>query len=116
MSTVCRSVVGVDISQEAVDFSKDTYEQIANLRFLQGSATEVPLPDNCVDAVVSLRHIEHLTDQVQMMAEIRRVLRPNGFLIISSPNRDIYFRAAGSQEFLSCKRADFPRITRPSWR
>lgn len=84
-----RSVIGVEIDNDAVEHAKHSYTA-RNLRFVRGSAQAIPLRDNSVDCVVSFETIEHFYDQEQFLIEIRRVLRPEGKLIISAPNRDIY--------------------------
>jgi hypothetical protein len=55
--------------------------------------TELPLPDACVDVIVSFETIEHLSPQREMLAEFRRVLTASGVLVISSPNRPVYNEA-----------------------
>ncbi|WP_432288741.1 methyltransferase domain-containing protein (plasmid) [Aminobacter sp. BA135] len=84
-----RSVIGVDIDPEAVSHAQLKYRH-AGLSFVQGSATEIPLEDNSIDIVVSFETIEHLDDHDKMISELLRVLRPNGTLIISSPNKAVY--------------------------
>lgn len=95
LASVAGSVIGVDISPEAVAHAQVTYGQVANLDFLQGSAAAIPLPDKSVDLVVSFETIEHHTQHEEMMAEIRRVLTDDGVLVISSPNKKIYSDMAG---------------------
>ncbi len=90
-----RSVRGVDISQDAVGHARERYAGVANLQYLQGSAAAIPLPDDSVDVVVSFETIEHLYEQEEMMSEIRRVLRPDGVMIMSSPNKEVYSDRAG---------------------
>ncbi|MNK26014.1 putative S-adenosylmethionine-dependent methyltransferase [compost metagenome] len=90
-----RSVRGVDISADAVAHAAEKYADRANLQYLQGSAALVPLPEDCVDVVVSFETVEHLLEQEQMLAEIRRVLRPGGVLVMSSPNKEVYSDKAG---------------------
>ena len=85
-----RSVVGVDISAAAVAHAKATYGQLSNAQFICGSATKIPRTDASADVVVSFETIEHLAEQQEMLAEIRRVLRREGVLIISSPNKKVY--------------------------
>lgn len=84
-------VIGVDISPEAVANATQKYagDRVA---FLQGSAAVIPLPDADVDVVVSFETLEHLHEQEAMLSEIRRVLRQDGLLIISTPNKDLYRR------------------------
>ena len=87
-------VTGVDIDTPTVERARGKYVA-DNLRFLQGSATDIPLDDDSVDLVVSFETIEHLTEQDRMLYEIRRVLRPEGFLLISSPDKYEYSDVPG---------------------
>ena len=48
------------------------------------------MEDASVDAVVSFETLEHLREHSQFVVEVRRVLRPGGRLIISTPDRTIY--------------------------
>lgn len=89
-----RSVVGVDVAADAVAHARAKYVR-KNLRFLEASATALPLPAACVDLAVSFETIEHLHDHDAMLGEIRRVLRPGGRLIMSSPDRRYYTDATG---------------------
>jgi ubiquinone/menaquinone biosynthesis C-methylase UbiE len=83
---VARSVVGMDISSEAVSLATAKY-QCPSLRFIEGSAGDIPLESASVDVTVSFETIEHLEDHAEMMAELKRVLRPAGLLIISTPDK-----------------------------
>ena len=85
-------VTGIDISADAVAHARERYPS-GNLTFVHGSVTDLPLPDDCVDVVVSFETIEHLSSQREMLAEFRRVLTPSGVLVISSPNRPVYNEA-----------------------
>jgi SAM-dependent methyltransferase len=85
-------VTGVDIDPRTLAHARATYGARANVEFIEGSAAQIPLPDASVDVVVSFETIEHLAalDQPRMLAEFDRVLRPDGVLILSSPNRPQY--------------------------
>lgn len=87
-------VTGVDIDTPTVERARGKYVA-DNLRFLQGSATDIPLDDDSVDLVISFETIEHLMEQDRMLYEIRRVLRPEGFLLISSPDKYEYSDVPG---------------------
>ncbi len=88
LAAVAREVTGVDIAQEAVAHATQAYRDVGHLRFVRGSAAALPLPDASVDMVVSFETIEHLPreDQPRMIAEIARVLAPDGILVLSAPN------------------------------
>ncbi|MGY2937402.1 ubiquinone/menaquinone biosynthesis C-methylase UbiE/predicted nuclease with TOPRIM domain [Bradyrhizobium sp. GM6.1] len=94
LAGVARRVVGIDISERAVKHAESRYPA-PNLSFQCADAVSLPLADHSTDVVVSFETIEHLADQAGMMAEISRVLRPNGFLVMSSPNTEIYSQRQG---------------------
>lgn len=77
-------VYGVDISKEAVDFSRKKYPN-TNIEFIMGSIEQIPMPDNSLDVVVSFETIEHVNNHDLVMKEIKRIIKPKGLLIISSP-------------------------------
>jgi ubiquinone/menaquinone biosynthesis C-methylase UbiE len=82
-------VFGVDNSLEAVEHARNRYKK-ENLEFMAGHCAAIPLPDKSVDLVVSFETIEHHDKHHQMMREIKRVLRPAGALLISSPDKRWY--------------------------
>ncbi|WP_439594862.1 methyltransferase domain-containing protein [Falsiroseomonas sp.] len=94
LASLARSVVGVEIDQDSVDHAKAQYAS-DKLRFLQGDALALPLPDASIDLVVSFETLEHLPDQAKFLSEVRRVLRPGGLFLVSTPERMVY-SAAGS--------------------
>ncbi len=94
LAASAESVVGVDVAPEAIAFATSHY-QAPNLRFEQASCTALPNPDGAFDLVVAFEMIEHLTDWRAFLAEARRVLAPNGQLVISTPNRLYYTESRG---------------------
>lgn len=52
-----------------------------------------PFRDRAFDVVLFLDVIEHVVPRVQVLREIRRVLRDDGRLLLSAPNRDTRWRA-----------------------
>ena len=51
----------------------------------------LPLPDSCADVVIMSELIEHLVDTDAAVDEARRVLRPGGVLLLSTPNLAAWF-------------------------
>nr|WP_315482073.1 glycosyltransferase [uncultured Undibacterium sp.] len=88
-------VIGVDISEQAVAHAQQRY-QGDNLEYRVGSCAAIPLADASVDLLVSFETIEHHDQHQEMMQEIRRVLRKDGVLLISSPDKLSYSDVPGS--------------------
>jgi len=80
---------GVDVDPEAVAYATDRYGR-EGVSFKAASVTALPFPDAMFDVVVSFETLEHLTEQEEMLAEFRRVLKPRGVLVISTPDKPIY--------------------------
>jgi SAM-dependent methyltransferase len=89
LATRAAHVVGVDLSPEAVLHAAEQYRR-PNLEFREGSATSLPLPAGSVDVVVSFETLEHLAGHEEMLTEIARVLRGDGLLILSTPDKLYY--------------------------
>ena len=85
MSNIAANVVGVDISPEVIAHARNRYGD--KVTFSVGSCTDIPLSSASVDVVVSFETLEHLAGHEQMLKEVKRVLRPGGVLILSSPDK-----------------------------
>jgi 2-polyprenyl-3-methyl-5-hydroxy-6-metoxy-1,4-benzoquinol methylase len=81
-----QSCLGFDIDRSAIDYASAVYGDCV---FTQCEAVNLCLPDNSIDVVVSFETIEHVMDQLTFLRECKRVLRPGGRLICSTPNRTI---------------------------
>jgi SAM-dependent methyltransferase len=84
IADVARRVVAVDYDEATVAHVRARYPRV---EVRHGNLAELPLPDASVDVVVNFQVIEHLWDQPGFVAECRRVLRPGGVLLMSTPNR-----------------------------
>lgn len=84
-----KKVYGVDISTEAVEYAKKNYNA-KNIEYIVGDAASIPLSDGSIDVVVSFETIEHIPQYKKFLQELRRVMKPNGVLIVSTPNDEEY--------------------------
>lgn len=91
LSEYARSVKGLDIDKETVLQAQKQYNR-ENLTYIEGSITDIPVSDNSLDVLVSFETIEHVKeeDQNAFILETKRVLRDDGLLIISTPNKLVY--------------------------
>lgn len=94
LSAYAQSVEGVDIDSTSIAHAQGKYTK-DNLSFTQASCTELPFAENQFDVVVSFETLEHLAEQEEMLSEFQRVLKPNGLLLISTPDKKYYSDEAG---------------------
>lgn len=88
------SVVGVDLSEPAIQHANKHYQQ-ANLKYIQSNVLAMDLADDSFDVVVSFETLEHLTEHDELMREFKRVLKPDGVLLISTPDKREYSDKTG---------------------
>lgn len=88
------SVIGVDVDADTIAHARQRYAR-DGLRFECSDCLQLPLADDSVDVVVSLETLEHLSDHDGLVREFRRVLKADGLLVLSSPDRQQYSEASG---------------------
>jgi len=77
-------VTGVDNEQQGLDFAQ---KNVSEAKFVNASAYDLPFPDESFDLVVSSELIEHLDRPETMLSETKRVLKPAGRLVLTTPHR-----------------------------
>ena len=94
LSSVAKSVVGIDIDSETVQNANSKYASSReNLQYLQGSIADLSfIESGSKDAIVSFETIEHVDKDLQQafLKEIKRILKPTGFLVMSTPDKKEY--------------------------
>lgn len=75
----------------ALDYDEATTEHAARryprVDVALADLSSLPVATGVVDVVANFQVIEHLRDQEEVLAECRRVLRPGGRLLVTTPNR-----------------------------
>jgi len=95
LSERARSVVAIDYSPAALDYARSRYGA-PNLKYLLMNCHRLGFAAGSFDLVVSFEVFEHLEEPQDYLSECRRVLRPGGRLVVSTPNRsswDIHMRS-----------------------
>jgi ubiquinone/menaquinone biosynthesis C-methylase UbiE len=95
LAAKARQVTGVDISATAIAHARSCYAA-DNLKFVEADCSSMPFEDQDFDCIVSFETLEHLQDHQALLREFRRVLKPGGFLVISSPDKAIYTDRMGN--------------------
>ena len=76
------------------------------------SITAVPIrDDHSFDVIVCFEAIEHIEDQEALLAEVKRLLKPDGLFIVSTPNKAIYHDRVPRRESVPCERTLLQRIS-----
>jgi 2-polyprenyl-3-methyl-5-hydroxy-6-metoxy-1,4-benzoquinol methylase len=80
---------GIDLCDEAIAQATSKFPGVT---FLAGNVFEMELPEQHFDVVVSQEVIAHVPDQTGYLERAARVLKPGGYLIVTTPNRFVHFR------------------------
>lgn len=89
-------VLGLDIDASSVAHARTRYGIQPDLEFAQADVTALDhLADASFDLIVSFETLEHVQAQERMLAGFRRLLKPDGMLLLSSPDKRNYSDARG---------------------
>ncbi|RYF82649.1 MAG: class I SAM-dependent methyltransferase [Chitinophagaceae bacterium] len=91
LSQAAKEIIGVDIDRLTVAHAQARYGN-GKTKFAEAPANKLPFEDSYFDVAVSFETLEHLYEQDEMIGEIKRVLKKDGALIISTPNKEEHSR------------------------
>ncbi|MFM7404607.1 MAG: methyltransferase domain-containing protein, partial [Erythrobacter sp.] len=91
LGAAAAQVTGVDINPTAIREARKRYAS-KNVKFVIGDCYDLPFEEGSFDIVVANEMIEHVEDHKGLLDEVRRVLSPNGVLLVSTPNKPVYNR------------------------
>jgi len=77
-----REVVAVDLVPELLEQGRRRGERLPNVSFLEGDATKLPLEAGSFDLAGSLRTLHHIARPELAVAELARVTRPGGRVLV----------------------------------
>src|SRR5256714_1760726 len=75
-------VVGIDVADEMLRRAEQVSAEIKNVRYLWGSAENIPAQDNSFTKVLSVESFYYYADQGKALDELRRVMAPGGRLFV----------------------------------
>lgn len=77
-----RRVLGADYTRETLETLS---KQLPDVPLIQFDLTRCPLPSNSVDVIVLLNVLEHIDDHETAVAQLFRIVRPGGAVIVEVP-------------------------------
>jgi len=83
-----KSVAAFDVSESDLEAARRRMA-LPNLAFQRASGVELPLTSSSVDVYISFETIEHVSEDHLFLREVRRIVRPEGLFICSTPNRTV---------------------------
>jgi ubiquinone/menaquinone biosynthesis C-methylase UbiE len=81
-------VFGVDISEPLLAVARSHCARQPWVEFRHADATQLPFADHEFDAAISIQVLEYVRDVAAALAEIHRVLRPGGRVVIVDTDWD----------------------------
>lgn len=83
-----RRFIGIDVDADAIGYARAHFGARYAVQFEVADGAQLALlPAGSVDLIVSFETLQHVPDDEALMAEFARVLKPDGRLIVSVPNR-----------------------------
>lgn len=98
LAPAVRTVIGVDSSPEMLRAAKRRNRNAKNVEFREGDLRRLPIDSHSCDAAILLLALTHVEDPQQAIAEARRILRPDGRLVVvdlMQHDRDDFRRQLG---------------------
>ena len=89
LSGLGKDVTGIDLSEGAIKLAQRDFPEI---HYIAGNIFEMNLPAESMDLVVSQEVIAHVPDQHELVRRIARLIKPDGYLIISTANKFVIER------------------------
>ena len=86
LGALAKEVIAMDIQFFDIKYARDNFAK-NNVKYLNADGVSLPFKTANFDVVICLEVIEHILDHDKLLTEIRRVLRPGGVSIISTPNK-----------------------------
>lgn len=80
-------IVGIDADEAALETARASFDQ-ENIRFVPMDAGRMDFPQASFDTVVISASLHHLADAPRVLAEMDRVLKPGGHLVVAEMHRD----------------------------
>jgi 2-polyprenyl-3-methyl-5-hydroxy-6-metoxy-1,4-benzoquinol methylase len=89
--TGCNELIGIDVLESSVDWANNHWK-VERMKFQVGDAHNLEFDDDYFDAVFAMESLEHILEPKKVLQEIKRVLKPNGYVILLVPTDNLLFR------------------------
>lgn len=87
-----RKLIGIDVLKTSVAWANKHWAQTGKMKFMVGDAHQLKFPNETFDAVVALEVLEHVYHPLDVLKEIKRILKKNGYAVLLVPADSSLFR------------------------
>lgn len=90
LAAISSSVTGIDISKASLETARKHASQSGlEIKYVESYAEKLPFDDNSFELVTCCDVLEHVDDVDKVVAEVRRVLKPDGIFVYDTVNRTL---------------------------
>ena len=102
---------GLDVAASAIAFCRKTYGESEHLRFVEGSALDLPFPDGTFDVVLNVEASNDYGDRAGFFRQVARVLKPGGIFLYTDSFRTEHVEQMQKELTAAGFEAEFTDIT-----
>ena len=74
-------IVGIDVLENSINWARKHWKKEKRMQFMVADAHKLPFKSRSFDVVVALEVLEHVFEPVKVLQEIKRVLKPKGYVV-----------------------------------
>lgn len=91
LSTSAKQVFGIDLDETRINYAREKYGN-DNIQYFVSDVTVTEFEKDSFDTIVSIETFEHISpdDAEKFLDEVKRLLKPGGIFIMSTPNRPVF--------------------------
>jgi len=86
LANYTKNTIGVDYSEATIELARKQHKEKLNLSFISGKVPPLPLETESKDVVTAFQFIEHIHPRKAFMEDVKRVLKPGGVFLCTTPN------------------------------
>lgn len=84
-------ITGIDISPEAIKYASQKYPHI-DFTVYDAASDRFPYDDQSFDTITILETLEHVLNPVEILQDMKRMVKPDGQVIVLVPAENLHFR------------------------
>lgn len=84
-------IIGIDIVQEYLNIAQKNTQHDKRVKILNCGIEHIPYPASYFDCIICSEVLEHVPNHHKALIELKRILKKNGIILITVPNKKFPF-------------------------